>query len=340
MIPDLRTGPWCLSDLPKKRVGSVFSIFHCGGGSTMGYKLAGLNVLGGVEIDPQMMTVYRANHSPAHSFEMGVQEFNAIDDRELPAELFDLDILDGSPPCSVFSMAGDREKKWGEEHAFREGQSSQVLDDLFGHFVATAKKLRPKVIVAENVKGMLAGAAKGYVAEVFRHLRDAGYQVQLFLVNASRMGVPQRRERVFFIARQESLGWVDLQLEFCEAEVSLETAFAGLAEQSGLALSTATTALWRRCRRGKSLSTVHPKGQRFNEWKASPSRPCCTLTARFAPMHWAEPRRFSAAEVLRTATFPDDFRLEGAQAYYLAGMSVPPFMMQRIATEIRKQWLG
>lgn len=48
-----------------------------------------------------------------------------------PNELFKLDILDGSPPCSTFSLAGEREKNWGKNKKFREGQASQVLDDLF-----------------------------------------------------------------------------------------------------------------------------------------------------------------------------------------------------------------
>jgi DNA (cytosine-5)-methyltransferase 1 len=50
-------------------------------------------------------------------------------------ELFDIDILDGSPPCSSFSMSGSREKAWGKNKKFREGQANQVLDDLFFHFI-------------------------------------------------------------------------------------------------------------------------------------------------------------------------------------------------------------
>lgn len=68
-----------------------------------------------------------------------------MSDSELPPELFDLDILDGSPPCSVFSMAGDREDKWGGVHAFREGQAVQRLDDLFFDFLDVAEKLRPRL---------------------------------------------------------------------------------------------------------------------------------------------------------------------------------------------------
>ena len=158
-----KTGAWYLSEFKdiKKNNLNVFSCFHCGGGSTMGYKLAGFNVLGGIEIDEEMMNIYRANHNPKFSYQMGVQEFNKLEN--IPEELKNLDILDGSPPCSTFSMAGKREKKWGKEFKFREGQKYQRLDDLFFHFIHTAKLLQPKIVVAENVKGLIAGNARGYV---------------------------------------------------------------------------------------------------------------------------------------------------------------------------------
>ena len=55
--------------------------------------------------------------------------------KEYPKELYNLDILDGSPPCSSFSTAGIREKGWGKLKKFREGQAKQILDDLFFEFV-------------------------------------------------------------------------------------------------------------------------------------------------------------------------------------------------------------
>ena len=201
---ELRIGPWNLTDLSgvKKNGLKVLSTFSCGGGSTMGYKLAGFEVIGCVEIDQEMADIYLKNHNPKYLYRMAIQQFNEIPDEELPKEFFDIDILDGSPPCSTFSMAGSREKKWGESNKFREGQANQILDDLFFHFIETTRKLRPKVVVAENVKGLILGNAKGYVKEIFKGFKAAGYETQLFLLNASKMGVPQRRERTFFIANR------------------------------------------------------------------------------------------------------------------------------------------
>jgi DNA (cytosine-5)-methyltransferase 1 len=121
---------WNLSDLKdvQKNGLSVMTTFSCGGGSSMGYKRAGYDVIAANDIDPEMAWHYKLNINPKHYFLCPIGE---LLDKELPEELYNLDILDGSPPCSTFSMAGSREKAWGKEKHFREGQAKQVLDDLF-----------------------------------------------------------------------------------------------------------------------------------------------------------------------------------------------------------------
>lgn len=77
----------------------VFGTFICGGGSSMGYKLAGYDHLGGVELDPKVCEIYERNHHPKYLFAEDLREFNKRED--LPEELYHLDVLDGSPPCST-----------------------------------------------------------------------------------------------------------------------------------------------------------------------------------------------------------------------------------------------
>ncbi len=151
---------WKLDDYPTPGNLKVFGTFVCGGGSTMGYKLAGFQHLGGVEIDKKMSELYQLNHTPKYMYTEDIREFNKRND--LPKELYDLDILDGSPPCTTFSMAGKREETWGKEKLFKEGQTSQVLDELVYVYCDTIKKLKPKVAILENVPGIVAGKAKGY----------------------------------------------------------------------------------------------------------------------------------------------------------------------------------
>ena len=192
---------WSFADYPKEKNGlKVFSCFACGGGSTMGYKLAGCDVIGCCEIDPKMNEVYVKNHNPKYNFLMDIREFNKLPNEELPEELFNLDILDGSPPCTTFSMAGEREDSWGKRKKFREGQAEQTLDDLSFVFIETVAKLKPKVMIMENVEGLLLGEAWGYVQRIYKELKDIGYEVGHWLLKGEKMGVPQTRHRVFFIA--------------------------------------------------------------------------------------------------------------------------------------------
>jgi len=339
-MAQLRTGPWNLTDLKdvEKNGLKVFSCFHCGGGSTMGYKLAGYDVLGGVEIDPEMMQIYRANHNPKYSFLMGVEAFNKLPKEKIPDELFDLDILDGSPPCSSFSMAGSREKAWGEKKKFREGQADQVLDDLFFHFIQTAAILRPKVVVAENVKGLIIGKAKGYVKQIFQAFNLSGYDVQLFLLNSAFMGVPQKRERTFFIARRKDLKLSMVRFNFNEKTISAESVLNGL-DSEMIELSDSYKFFWKLCKIGASFSTVHPKGSYFGTYKLNPKQPVNTIIASTgsALTHWEKPMRLAGKQISRLQTFPDDYNFLNQESKYICGMSVPPYMTHRIADQIAKQ---
>lgn len=332
----LKTGPWNLSDLKnvEKNGLKVLSCFSCGGGSTMGYKLAGYEVIGAVEIDPEMAAIYKANHHPKYLFNMPIQEFNKLPDKDIPEEFFNIDILDGSPPCSSFSMTGSREKKWGKKSYFREGQAEQHLDDLFFDFIATAKRLQPKVVIAENVKGLIQGNAKGYVKKIFQGFKDAGYSVQLFLLNAALMGVPQRRERIFFVANRLDK---KIKFEFNEKPISVKESFIGLKEDFKTNLPLSARDLWSKVKIGSYFKEVHPKGSWFNHIKLNPNLPAPTAVSGSQHYSWYSARYLNSIECSRIQSFPDDFNFLKTKPSYVCGMSVPPFMMQRIADQIYKQ---
>lgn len=303
----------------------------------MGYKLAGYDVLGGVEIDPEMMKIYRANHNPKHSYLMGVQDFKNILNHELPQELFNLDVLDGSPPCSSFSMAGSREKAWGEKKKFREGQAEQVLDDLFFHYIDIAKKLRPKVVVAENVKGLIQGNARGYVKEIFQAFNKAGYEAQLFLLNASRMGVPQIRERTFFIARRKDLRLPKVELSFNELQISIKDAVRDIEIKGDYPKSNSKAFLyWHRVEPGMSFAMANETGSSFNRIRLDNNYPCNTVTSysKTDLYHWNECCRLNNEFFKIIQTFPLDYNFLEMNPGYVCGMSVPPLMMQRVASKI------
>ncbi|WP_088832712.1 DNA cytosine methyltransferase [Paenibacillus tyrfis] len=334
---------WSLKDIDQvlKNGRKVFSCFSCGGGSTMGYKLAGYIVLGNVEIDPQMMRIYRQNHDPRFSFLMPIQQFKKIPNSELPAELFDLDILDGSPPCSVFSMSGDREEKWGGEFMFREGQAKQQLDNLFFDYLDVAEKLQPRAIVAENVSGMIKGNARGYVSLVLSRIREIGYRPQLFLLNSATMGVPQKRERLFFIAAREDLRLPKLRLEFNEPPVL----YRDIREGDGPTINpqSLTFRRWLKCRPkdsniGDITAREEGKVSNFNTILIRNQKVPNTLASSSVFLRTDQPQHISDTDIIRIQAFPRDYDFMDAGVQYVCGMSVPPLMMKRIASEINKQW--
>lgn len=316
----------------------VFGTFICGGGSTMGYKLAGFEHLGGVEIDPQVADVYKTNHNPKYLYVEDIRDF--ADRSEYPSELYNLDILDGSPPCSSFSMAGNREKDWGKEKVFREGQTKQRLDDLFFDYIKLAKKLQPKVVIAENVKGMLQGNAKAYVKRVKYEFEQAGYKVQLFLLNAASMGVPQKRERVFFICQRNDLKFKDLKLSFKEKPIPFKFVDEGKVKRKHI--RDGIKDYYKITPMGKSVSTVHPKGMYFGTYKQHPELVSSTIIADSGGgimLHHSEDGYLTDNEYIKIGSYPLDYNFKNIEPKYLIGMSVPPVMTAQIAHEIYLQWL-
>lgn len=335
---------WNLTDLEKveKNGLNVFSCFACGGGSTMGYKLAGFDVIGANDIDPEMAWHYKTNHNPKYYYLEDIRKFKERSD--LPKELYELDILDGSPPCSSFSMAGSREKGWGKKKVFREGQAEQTLDDLFFDFIELARKLQPKVVIAENVKGMLQGNAKGYVKQIVNLFNVAGYDVQLFLLNAATMGVPQKRERVFFICKRKDLKFPDLKLGFNQKPIPFKEIETLKTKYDIKNCSDDQYKWWKITPIGKPFSYSHPKGSWFNSFKTSPNETLNTIAACFRSSaaglyHYKEPRHIHIEDYILAGSYASDYVFKDSKlAPYMIGMSVPPLMTYGIANQIYKQW--
>jgi len=304
----------------------------------MGYKLAGYEHLGGVEIDPKIADVYHENHKPKHLFVEDIRLFNQRTD--LPPELFDLDILDGSPPCSTFSMAGSREKAWGKKKQFREGQAVQVLDDLVFEYVRTIGKLKPKVCLLENVRGIIQGNAKAYSKEIVRQMTAAGYRVQVFLLNAASMGVPQKRERVFFIGYRNDLKYPKLKMEFNEVAIPFKFVNAGIINKFQYKPRNCDLPYIEKCKNNSALSTVHPKGHFFNSIKLDFETVVNTIASGSTLYHPIQLRQLQDSELIQIGSYPLDYNFNGIEPKYLIGMSVPPVMTAQIANQIWIQWLS
>lgn len=302
----------------------------------MGYKLAGYDVVAANDIDTQMAKVYKKNHHPKHFYECPIKDLIEID---LPDELMGIDILDGSPPCSTFSMSGSRDNVWGKEKMFREGQAKQVLDDLFFDFIRLADKIRPKVIIAENVKGMMMGNAKGYLVEIKRQLNKIGYSVQLFLLNAASMGVPQKRERIFFVCLRKDLNLPMVRFDFDTKSIRFKE-ISNDGQHDGL--SVGEQRLWEnKINTDNNLGDINirlnGKNSRFNSVFAKKNKVLNTITAAANIIYYDKPQKLNTSEYTLGGSFPGDYDFMNISPRYLIGMSVPPVMMANVAYQVYLQ---
>lgn len=183
---------------------AVSTFSGCGGGC-LGLEMAGYKIRWASEFIPAAADTYRANHP-------GVP----LDTRDIrqvqPGEILDqlglkpgeLPFLEGSPPCAAFSTAGVRQAGWNKPRKYSD--TVQRTDDLFGEYCRMIEGLRPAVFTAENVSGLVKGVGKGYFKEILARMKAAGYQVSARLLDASWLGVPQARQRVFFVGVRSDLG--------------------------------------------------------------------------------------------------------------------------------------
>ncbi len=189
---------------------NVVSTFAGCGGSSTGYRLAGGKVLAMNEFIESAWKCYEANYPSTKILKDDIRNLTGqgiLDKIEIP--FGELDILDGSPPCASFSMAGKREEGWGKVKKY--SNTEQRVDDLFYEFARILKEMQPKVFIAENVKGLTLGGAINvlgtkqtdmfgdYKKTILYTLEDCGYNVEYKVLDASMFGVPQVRKRLIIM---------------------------------------------------------------------------------------------------------------------------------------------
>ena len=126
---------------------------------------------------------------------------------------------------------------------------------------------------------------------------------------------------------------------FNEKPITVKTAFEGIKSHSFVKpIGPVARSLWHKLKPGDSLSKVHPKGYFFSSIMLNPNQPSPTMIANSGLTHWQSPRTLSAEENKRLQTFPEDFNFLKSDPRYVMGMSVPPFMTQRVALEICNHW--
>ena len=180
--------------------------------------------------------------------------------------------------------------------------------------------------------------------QIFQQFDKAGYYVQLFLLNAAFMGVPQRRERTFFIARRKDLNLKKIEMNFNESPISFGDVIRDLIDQSGKKVNQCLIGAgpWMAKHQTDEVvqwaKKIHGKEKFFNTKGTFLDQPTKTLSASTRHIFYNSDRFLSDAECIRVQSFPDDYQFASQNVGYFCGMSVPPFMMQRVANQIYEQW--
>lgn len=173
----------------------VLSFFAGCGGLSFGFQQAGFRVGGYLEIDRDARESFASNFPNALCLGADITKVTDQDLRLWSEGFGEVDVMCGGPPCQGFSLAGKRD-------------ADDPRNRLFLQYLRVARHIRPKAILIENVRLLtsMKNPVGGLVAdEIVEQLESIGYSAQWMPLNAADYGVPQWRERVFFLAFRSDL---------------------------------------------------------------------------------------------------------------------------------------
>lgn len=177
----------------RRRKPEAFDCFAGCGGMSQGFKQAGYNVVGAIEIDADAAKVYKLNHPRTKLWESDIKTVTAKEVlKSLHLKEGQLDLLGGCPPCQGFSTLRTN----NGSRRIRDKQN-----DLIFEFERLVLGLRPKQVMLENVPRL---KQNWRLAKFQSALEDAGYQVKVDVLNVGDYGVPQRRHRLVLVATRTS----------------------------------------------------------------------------------------------------------------------------------------
>lgn len=316
-------------------------LFAGAGGLALGLEQAGFEGLAYVEMNGDACETLRRNRPGWNVIEGDVHEidFQQYDGR--------VDLVSGGFPCQAFSMAGKR-LGFGD-----------IRGTLFAEIIRCANETHPKMLLMENVKGLLSHDG-GRTFETIRHeVEKAGYSLQWKVLNASYHGVGQARERIVMIGIRDDLSG-KISFEYPEPDdrqTTLRDALDGVPDSPGTSYSEGKAKVldlvppggcWVDlpqdiAREYMKSSYDSPGGKRGMARRLSWDRPCLTLTTspsqkQTERCHPDETRPLTIREYARVQSFPDDWEFAGGigSQYRQIGNTVPVEMARRIGVQIIK----
>ena len=350
---------------------NVIDLFCGCGGLSEGFKLAGYNIIGGVDFNSAAIKTYAKNFPSAKAICCDLLNMDKESILGEFSNLKDIDVIIGGPPCQGFSSA-NRYKIEGED----------PRNKLFFEFVKFVDLARPKAIVIENVRGIVT-SNNGYAKKrIYKIFEERGYAVNHSLLDASEYGIPQNRIRNFFVMLKGDKTFNFNDIEKSKEKVCVKDAIGELygfedhSTNEALRLLAEADTPYRKYLRSKTdLVSNHevrypaekvqhrisfvPQG---GNWKDVPNElwptdranrhssaykrlaekmPSCTIDTGNNHSNYFHPlynRLPTVREAARLQSFPDEFEFLGnrSEQYRQVGNAVPPLLAMKIAEKIKE----
>ena len=318
--------------MEKLKVASLF----CGCGGTDVGLLGNFNFLG-KHYDSNSMEIVYANDIDDNACNIFKKNFKIVPDnrdiREVKSdEIPEFDILTGGFPCQSFSIIAQNPKRLG------------VKDErgkLFFEMCRILRERQPKCFIAENVKGILTANKRSAFPLIIKEFEDSGYDVQYKVLNSADYGVPQKRERVIIVGFRKDL---HVAFGFPSEKIEEEQNYAALRDVIEKDVDE------KYYFSDRAVAGMMKKRETMNKGRAQDiNKPCNTVGAHLAKvsLNSTDPvlmqndryRRFTAREVARIQSFPDEFELVGSEAaqYRALGNAIPPVMFWHVARAVKEE---
>lgn len=176
---------------------TAIDLFCGAGGLSTGLEWAGFDILWAVDSDQDIEATYEANHDS----ELTIGDIEELTVDDIPGTVDEVDLVAGGPPCPTFSTIGR------SKIDSLDGRTV-ITDDrhyLFEDFLRLVNELQPVAFIMENVVDMQSAPGsvrESIIEEIKRQGDEAGYRVDVYQLDAADFGVPQHRERIFFVGNR------------------------------------------------------------------------------------------------------------------------------------------
>ena len=316
---------------------NFIDLFSGAGGLSCGLTMAGLTPIASVEIMPEAVATYKYNFVEQKGFNENVQTRdirNSIVKKELYDSVADkhVHLIVGGFPCQGFSMSGNR--------VITDSRNSLYLEML-----EIVKHIKPDFVVMENVEGLRSMLNGKIEAKIINDYTEAGYNINVTVLNSADYGVPQIRKRVVFIGNRFGIKNYHPKPIFSpENYVTLGECikrFMSIPEDKQLN-HIFTRHSDNMIEKVKSLPEGHSLyGNYSDSWKKSPwDKPSCTVKENHGGVniHPKLPRVLTPRELAALQSFPDDFIFKGSKKWQLVqiGNAVPTLLGKAIGISIMK----